>query len=56
MLVVPQLDLTYLLNGRVFEPGKLLKRQKIFLASEKHPEAMLGNVRNLRLYSASATL
>jgi len=41
MFIVPQLDFTYLPNICIFEPGKLLKRQKIFLAFEKNPKAML---------------
>jgi len=56
MLIVPQLDFTYLLDGCVFEPWKMLKRQKIFLALEEHPKTVFRNVRNLRLQSVFATL
>ena len=53
--VVPQLDVAYLLDGCVLEPWELLKRQEILLAFEKQPEAVLGNIRDLRLQSAFAT-
>jgi hypothetical protein len=41
MFIVPQLHFTDLLDIRFFEPGKMLKRQKILLAFEIYPEAML---------------
>ena len=53
---MPQLDVAYLLDGCVLEPWELLKRQEILLAFEKQPEAVLGNIRDLRLQSAFATL
>ena len=56
MLIVPQLYFTYLLDGCVFEPWKMLERQKIFLALEKYPKTVLRNIRNLRLQSVFATL
>jgi len=49
MLIVPQPDVTDLFDGGVFEPGKLIERQEILLLFEKYPEAVLGDVGNLRL-------
>jgi hypothetical protein len=56
MAGVQQLDITYLLDGCIPEPRELLKGQKVLLVLEEQPEAMLGNVRDLRLQNASATL
>jgi hypothetical protein len=41
MFIVPQLDFNDLLNICFFKPGKMLERQKILLAFEIYPEAML---------------
>lgn len=56
MAGVQQPDIAYLLDGCIPEPRELLKRQKVLLVLEEQPEAMLGNVRDLRLQNASATL
>ena len=54
MLAVQQLDVADLPDGGIFEPGELLEGQEILPAFEKDPKAMLGNVRDIRLQSASS--
>lgn len=56
MLPVQQLDVADLPDGGILKPGELLEGQEILPAFEKDPKAMLGNIRDLRLQSASATL
>ncbi len=41
---VQKLNITDLAYTGVFEPGKTLKRQKIFAAFYEYPKAMLGDI------------
>ncbi len=56
MLAVQQLDVADLPEGGILEPGEVLEGQEILPALEKDTKAVLENVRNLRLHSASAML